>query len=153
MEVCRTMGLVWSGPAALWGVSFLRRHSVPFVEIWLSSILECGLDWKDRSFPESCKSCKVLWARAFSDRGDLGLNQIETVRAFALSGSEESVFPFAFKDDMPLESCLECLSREYSFLVLTFGGVSKSSVSWFKPSISPMYFSYALSDTRRTRCL
>ena len=37
--------------------------------------------------------------------------------------------------------------------VLTFGGVSRSSVSWFKPSISPMYISYALSDTQRTRCL
>ena len=63
-----------------------------------------------------------------------------------MSGSEESVFPFAFKDNMPLVSCLECLSREYRFLVLTFGGVSRSSVSRFKPSISPTYFSYALSD-------
>ena len=76
----------------------------------MSGILECGLDWR---------FCKVLWANGFSDSGDLGLNTDWSCkfRAFALSGSEESVFPFAFKDDLPLESCLECLSREYSIFL------------------------------------
>ena len=45
--------------------------------LWLRS--ECqafryGLGWKGRSMPESCRSCKVFWARGFRDVGDFGLN-------------------------------------------------------------------------------
>ena len=60
-----------------------------------------------------------------------------------------NVFPFALKDEMPLVSCLECFSSEYSFLVLTLVGLVRSSVSGFIPRISPMY----LSDIRRTTFL
>ena len=60
-----------------------------------------------------------------------------------------NVFPFAFKDEMPLVFGLVCFSSEYSFLVLTLVGLVRSSVSGFIPRISPMY----LSDIWRTTFL
>ena len=67
------MGLSWSGPDALWGLSFFKRHSIPFDEISMSGILVYGLAWKGRFGPRSCRSCKVFCAMAFSDVGDFGL--------------------------------------------------------------------------------
>ena len=63
------------------------------------------------------------------------------LRVLALSTSAVNVFPFALKNDMPLLSCLEGFSSEYSFLVLTLVGLVRSSVSGFIPRISPMYLS------------
>ena len=37
-RVCRTMGLNWSGPAALWGFRDLSSFSMPFTEICISGI-------------------------------------------------------------------------------------------------------------------
>ena len=74
---------------------------------------------------ESSRSCNVIWARAFKDEGDLGLNTDWNywLRELALSASEVSVLPFAFSDDMPLLSCFECFDKEYNFLVLTLVGL------------------------------
>ena len=36
--VCRTMGLNWSGPAALWGLNDLSSFSIPFREICIRGI-------------------------------------------------------------------------------------------------------------------
>ena len=43
-RVWSTIGLSWSGPDALWGLSFLSRLSIPLAEIWMSVILVNGLD-------------------------------------------------------------------------------------------------------------
>ena len=58
-----------------------------------------------------------------------------------------------FSTAIPLGSCFECLRREYSFLVLTLGGASRSCSSLFKPRMSFRYFSYALSIILRTMFL
>ena len=76
----------------------------------------------------SSKFCNVIWARAFKDEGDLGLNT-DWLRELALSASAVNVLPFAFRDDMPLLSCFECFNKEYNFLVLTLVGLSRSFVS------------------------
>ena len=57
----------------------------------------------------------------------------------------------AFSTAIPLGSCFDCFRREYSFLVLTLGGASRSYSSSFKPKMSFRYFSYALSIILRTR--
>ena len=122
-RVWSTICLSWSGRDALWGLSFFSRLSIPLAT------------------PESCISCMVIWAMAFRNVGDLGLKMEWNcwLRVLALSTPVVNVFPFAFKDDMPLLSCLECFSREYSFLVLTLVGLVMSCVSGFIPRISPMY--------------
>ena len=87
---------------------------------------------------ESSRSCNVIWASAFKDEGDLGLNTDWNcwLRELALSASAVNVLPFAFMDDMPLLSCFECFNKEYNFLVLTLVGLSRSFVSGFNPRIS-----------------
>ena len=42
--------------------------------------------------------------------------------AFDFSQSSERVLPTDFNGATPLESCFECLSSEYIFLVFTLGG-------------------------------
>ena len=81
--------------------------------------------------PESSRSCNVIWARAFKDEGDLGLDKDWNcwLRELALSASAVNVLPFAFRGDMPLLSCFECFNKEYTFLVLTLVGLSMSFVS------------------------
>ena len=72
----------------------------------MSAILVYGLDVWIWLTPESCISCRVIWARAFRDEGDLGLKTEWncSLRVLALSTSAVNVFPFAFKDDIPLLS-------------------------------------------------
>ena len=62
--------------------------------------------------PESCISCRVIWARAFRDDGDLGMKMEWNcwLKVLALSASAVNVFLFAFKDNMPLLSGLACFS-------------------------------------------
>ena len=63
------MGVSWSAPDALWGLSFLSRLSIPWVDI-----LVYGLGLIGWLTPESSRSCNVIWARAFKNEGDSGLN-------------------------------------------------------------------------------
>ena len=70
-------------------------------------------------------SFKRCWGRRAEYEVDCWL------RVLALSTSALNVFSFAFKDDMPLLSCLECFNREYGFLVMTLVGLVRSSVSGF----------------------
>ena len=92
----------WSGPDAIWGSSFFRRLSIPLAETWMSAVLVYGLDVGIRLTPESCISCRVIWARAFRDEGGLGLKTEWNcwVRALASSTSAVNVFQFACKDDI-----------------------------------------------------
>ena len=60
------MGLSLSGPAALWGFKPLRSFSMPWAETWILGIGGYGLGWNGRFIPESCKSCRVLWARCLT---------------------------------------------------------------------------------------
>ena len=93
--------------------------------------------------PESSRSCDVIWARAFKNEGDSGLNADWNcwLRESALSASAVNVLPVTFRDDLPLLSCFECFNKEYNFLVLTLVGLSTSFVSGFNPRIFPMYSS------------
>ena len=136
------MGLSLSGPAALWGFKPLKSFSMPWAETWILGIGGYGLGWNRRFIPESCKSCRVLWASCLRLVGFLGLKKESNcpLRAFALSESSENVLPLAFSNDIPLGSCFECFKREYSVLVLTLLGVSGSSVSSFIPNMSCRYF-------------
>ena len=47
-------------------------------------------------------------------------------RAFDFSQSSERVLPSDFSGATPLESCFECLSSEYIFLIFTLGGLFSS---------------------------
>lgn len=112
---------------------------MPWEETWILGILGCGLGRKGGGLsgsrygliegggfiPESYKSCRVLCASCSRPIRLLGLNTELNCpfRVFALSGSSEYVLPLAFRDVIPPESCLECLRREYNFLVLTLGTV------------------------------
>ena len=50
-RVCKTMGMNWSGPAALWGFRDLSSFSLPFTEICISGIWLYRLEWKDKLHP------------------------------------------------------------------------------------------------------
>ena len=60
----------------------------------MSAILVYGLDVVTWLTPELCISCRVIWARAFRDDGDLGLKTEWNcwLRALALSTSAANVF-------------------------------------------------------------
>ena len=59
-------------------------------------------------------------------------------RAFDFSQCSERVLQSDFNGATPLESCFECLSSEYIFLVFTLGGLfSSCSVVVFIPRILP----------------
>ena len=69
MEGLEHNRFIWSGPDALWGLSFFSRLSIPLAEIWMSAILVYGLDVWIWLTPESCIFCRVIWAMAFRDEG------------------------------------------------------------------------------------
>ena len=89
------------------------------------------------------KSCRVFCEcclrldRAFRTKTELNW----LFKVFALSVSSEEVIPLAVSEANPLDSCFECFMSEYSFLVLTLGGVSRSSLSLFNPRMLCRYFS------------
>ena len=72
-RVCRTMGLNWSGPAALRGFRDLSSFSMPFTEICISGIWLHGLAWKGKLHPWSFSSWNFWWAKELKRSGDLGL--------------------------------------------------------------------------------
>ena len=73
-EVCRTMGLNLSGPAALCGFKPTSSLSMPSAAMLLSGILGRGMTWNGRLAPKSCKSCSDFWLRDIKLMGILGLN-------------------------------------------------------------------------------
>ena len=79
-------------------------------------------------------------AKELKRSGDLGLKTDWNClfRAFDFSQSSDRVLPSEFIGATPLQSCFECLSSEYIFLVFTLGGLfSSCSVVLFIPRISP----------------
>ena len=70
-RVCWTMGLNWSGTAALWVFRDLSSFSVPFTEICISGIWLYGLDWKGKLHPWSVSSWSFWWAKELKCSVDL----------------------------------------------------------------------------------
>ena len=138
-SVCRTMGLNWSGPAALWGFRDLSSFSMPFQRSVFEAF-DYGLDWKSKLHPWSFSSRSFSWAKELKRSWDLGLKTGWNClfRAFDFSQSSERVLLSDFNGASPLESCFECSSSEYVFLVFTLGGLfSSCSVKVFIPRILP----------------
>ena len=74
-RVCRTMGLNWSGSAALWGFRDLSSFSMPFTKICISGICLYELDWKGKLHPWSFSSWSFRWAKELKRSGDLELKR------------------------------------------------------------------------------
>ena len=113
-----------------------------FTEICIWSIWLYGLDWKGQLHPWSFSSWSFRWAKELKHSGELGLKTDWNClfRAVGFSQSLERVLPPDFNGATTLESCFECLSSKYIFLVFTLGGLfSSCSVVVFIPRISPRY--------------
>ena len=91
--VCGTMGLNWSGPAALWWFRDLSSFSIPFTEICISDIWLYGLDWKGKLHPWSFSSWSFRWAKELKRSRYLWLKTDWNClfRAFDFSQSSERV--------------------------------------------------------------
>ena len=141
------MGLNWSGPAALWGLRDLSSFSMPFTEICIWGIWLYGLDWKGKLHPWSFSSWSFRWAKELKCSGDLRLKTewICLFRAFDFSQSSERVLPSDFNGATPLESCFECLSSGYIFLVFTleWGGYFPLVQWWY------LFLGYRLGNAHR----
>ena len=139
------MGFNWSGPTTLWGLKDLSSFSMPFTEICNSGIWLYGLDWKGKLHPWSFSSWNFQWAKELKRYGDLGLKTDWTClfRAFHFSQSSERVLSSDFSGATSLESCFECLSSEYIFLVFTWGGYFCLVQWWY------LFLGYRLGNAHR----
>ena len=106
-RVCRTMGLNWSRPAALWGFSHLSSFSIPFLKICIWGIWLYGLGWNGRLHPWLFSSLSFLWAKEPKRSWDLGLKTDWNClfRAFDYSQLSERVLPSSLNGATPIESC------------------------------------------------
>ena len=50
---------------------------MPWAETWILGIEGYGLGWNGRFIPESCNSCRVLWASCLRLVGLLGLKTVK----------------------------------------------------------------------------
>ena len=64
-NVCRTMGLNLSGPAALCGFKHTSNLSIPSAAMLVSDIFGWRLGWNGRLALKSCKSCSDFWDWGF----------------------------------------------------------------------------------------
>ena len=54
------LGLIWSGPAAMWGARLLRSFKTPSVVIWMSGAVGNGLEGNETS-------CVAVWSFVKTD--------------------------------------------------------------------------------------